>query len=226
LLLVNSEETGRDLDQYAKKNGYKIPAWTVARLGADQLKKQTVSRSFSHPYFVVLSTIEPRKNHLLLLHVWRELIEQLGEYAPRLIVIGRRGWECEQVVDMLDRCIILNGFVIEISNCNDQELACWLEQARALLFPSFTEGYGLPLIEALSLGVPAIVSDIAVFREIAGNVPEYISPIDGTGWKQTILEYMNLRSTARQAQIERMANYKAPTWADHFRVVEELLVTL
>lgn len=64
-------------------------------------------------YFVVLGTIEPRKNHLLLLQVWRQLIEELGLAAPRLVIIGQRGWECEQVVDLLDRCEVLRGVVLE-----------------------------------------------------------------------------------------------------------------
>ena len=55
-----------------------------------------------HPYFVVLGTIEPRKNHLLSLHLWRRLVaERPG--APRLVLVGARGWESEQIADMLDR---------------------------------------------------------------------------------------------------------------------------
>ena len=56
-----------------------------------------------HPYFVTCGTIEPRKNHLLLLHVWRDIVARLGPAAPKLVLIGERGWENEHVIDLLER---------------------------------------------------------------------------------------------------------------------------
>ncbi|MDR0781525.1 MAG: glycosyltransferase family 4 protein [Pseudomonadales bacterium] len=225
-VLVNSQDTGRDLAQYATEEGCKVPAWTVAPLGIGRLHGLAGPRPLEAPYFVMLSTIEPRKNHLLLLHLWRELVAQLREHAPRLVVIGRRGWKCEQVFNMLDHCAALRGFVIELPRCGDDELLTWLSHAQALLFPSFAEGYGLPLVEAMSLGVPAIVSDIATFREVGRDIPEYVSPLDGLGWKRLILEYMDNDGAARSAQLARMKGYQAPTWEAHFQVVEGLLTSL
>lgn len=221
-VLVNSTGTGRELDRYAAGKGSQAPLWRMAPLGPGRLNPTAGPRPLAEPYFVVLSTIEPRKNHLLLLEIWREMIEQMGARAPRLVVIGRRGWECEQVTNFLDRCASLRGFVIEVARCDDAQLATWLAHARALLFPSFAEGFGLPLLEAITLGVPAIVSDLENFREFAGNVPEYVSPIDGLGWKRLILQYM-ADGDARKAQLARIAAYKAPTWDEHFQVVRKLL---
>ena len=221
-VLVNSTGTGRELEEYAAGKGGKAPRWEVAPLGPGRLDMPVGPRPLAEPYFVVLSTIEPRKNHLLLLEIWREMVGRMGDRAPRLVVIGRRGWECEQVTNFLDRCATLRGFVIEVGGCGDAQLATWLAHAQALLFPSFTEGFGLPLLEALTLGVPAIVSDLENFREFAGDIPEYVSPIDGLGWKRLILQYAT-DSDARRAQIARIAGYKAPTWDEHFQAVENLL---
>ncbi|HEX2942276.1 MAG TPA: glycosyltransferase family 1 protein, partial [Rhodopila sp.] len=58
-------------------------------------------RSGDRPYFLCVGTIEPRKNHLLLLHLWRRLAERLGGQAPRLVIVGARGWENENVLDLL-----------------------------------------------------------------------------------------------------------------------------
>ena len=174
-------------------------------------------------YLVVLGTIEPRKNHLLLLQVWRQLIEELGLAAPRLVIIGQRGWECEQVVDLLDRCEVLRGVVLEKNRCSDAEMATWLFHAQALLFPSFIEGYGMPLVEALQMGVPVLASDLPVFREIAGDIPEYLHPIDGVGWRRLILEYAKCGGAARRAQCVRLCGFLSPTWEQHFVVVETLL---
>jgi hypothetical protein len=73
------------------------------------------------------------------------------------------------------------------------------------------------------LGVPVIASDLPVFHEIAGAIPLYLSPLDGLGWKQAILEFAKPDSTGRQAQRERLQGFVAPTWEAHFAVVDELI---
>jgi glycosyltransferase involved in cell wall biosynthesis len=183
-------------------------------------------RLIAEPYFVMLGTIEPRKNHWLLLQVWRKIIERLGVQAPRLVIIGQRGWECENVVDLLERCAPLRGVVTELPACSDADLATYLKHSLALLFPSFTEGYGLPLVEAMALRVPVIASDLAVFREIAGGIPDYLDPLDGMGWLAHIEEFANPSSTGRHAQLSRLVDFVQPTWPAHFRVVEDLMERL
>ena len=150
-------------------------------------------------------------------------LKAVRDPAPQLVVIGQRGWECEQVVDLLDRCTALQGHVTELPRCGDQELATWLAHAQALLFPSFTEGFGMPLVEALTLGVPVIASDLPVFREVAGGIPDYLDPIDGLGWYQRVLGYLAVGGPMRCAQRVRMEGFRAPTWGEHFTVVESLL---
>jgi glycosyltransferase involved in cell wall biosynthesis len=112
---------------------------------------------------------------------------------------------------------------MEKPHCTDAELATWLHHARALLFPSFTEGFGIPLIEALTLRVPAIASNLPVFREFAAEIPEYLDPLDGPEWKRLILDYSRPDSARHQRQRERLKDYSAPTWENHFAVVEELV---
>jgi glycosyltransferase involved in cell wall biosynthesis len=174
----------------------------------------------------MLGTIEPRKNHWLLLQVWRRLIAGRGGQSPRLVIIGQRGWECENVADLLERCEPLAGMVTELPACTDADLATWLHHACALLFPSFAEGYGMPLVEALSRGVPVIASDLPVFREIAGDVPDYLDPLDGKGWMARIEAFADPVSPLRAAQLKRLAGYSAPTWSAHFQVVEQFLERL
>lgn len=222
-LIINSADTLHHLRRYQEKERLTLPPCVVAFPAPATLLETTNPPPISHPYFVILSTIEPRKNHLLLLHIWREMVENLADAAPRLVIIGQRGWECEQVVDLLERCAGLRGVVTEIPRCGDEELAVWLKHARALLFPTFAEGFGIPLVEALAMRVPVIVSDIPVFREIAEDIPEYLDPIDGLGWKKTILEYMDPVSALRQAQLRRMQDYSPPTWEAHFAVVDAFL---
>lgn len=222
-LIVNSAATGQELEAHAARLGVAAPPWIAAHLAPPGFPPPAVARSMPEPYFVVLGTIEPRKNHLLLLNLWRRLVGEFGQNAPRLVVIGQRGWECEQVVDMLERCAVLKGIVVELPGCDDAALATWLHHAQALLFPSFAEGYGIPLVEALSLGTPVIASDLPVFRELAGDIPEYLDPLDGMGWRQAILDYAAAESPRRSAQLARMAGWQTPGWPAHFEKIEAFM---
>lgn len=225
-VVANSQATLNDLQQFATQSRLAMPPAVVGLLAPGPAHRLASTRPVNEPYFVVLSTIEPRKNHVLLLQVWRHLIEQYGEHAPRLVVIGQRGWECENVVDLLERCAVLKGFVIELSDCSDDTLVNYLHHAQALLFPSFVEGYGMPLVEALALGVPVIASDLAVFHEIAADIPEYIDPLDGLRWADLVMDYAQPNSESRAIQLQRIMHFKTPNWAEHFTKVDALLAQL
>lgn len=222
-VLVNSHATRTALECYAARCGEPRPLCTVAPLAPAALPAPAAERPIAAPYFVMLGTIEPRKNHLLLLHLWRQLAEEQGARAAHLVLIGQRGWECEQVVDLLERCPALRGLVIELPRCGDAALATWLHHAQALLFPSFVEGFGMPLIESLAAGLPVIASALPVFREVAGEIPEYLDPLDGSGWKARVQDYANVESAGRRAQLARLQGYQAPGWPQHFKLVEAMI---
>lgn len=226
-IIGNSQATLRELGAFAEAESLPYPDAIAAPLGSDALATPCDENSQpEQPTFVILGTIEARKNHLLLLHIWSRLVSRLGSQAPKLLIIGQRGWECEQVLDLLDRSETLKGSVVEIGRCDDLTLARHLSNARALLFPSLIEGYGLPLVEALRAGLPAIASDLPVFREIAGNIPDYLDPLDGPGWERAVLSYADENSLDRKAQFRRLASYSPPTWHDHFSAVTSWLSTL
>jgi glycosyltransferase involved in cell wall biosynthesis len=222
-IVANSRHTLEVLSAFAGKQNWQLPPAVVAPLAPGLPVLPAGPRPFPQPYFLVLGTIEPRKNHWMLLQLWRRLHGSMGNGAPRLVVIGQRGWECENVVDLLERCEQLQGIVIERSACSDVELNTWLHHAQALLFPSFAEGYGLPLAEALAHHVPVICSELPVFREIAGEIPEYVDPLDGARWETLVREYAIPESPMRADQILRIANYRATTWPQHFALVDAFL---
>jgi glycosyltransferase involved in cell wall biosynthesis len=222
-LIVNSQATRAALAHYGRANGLRLPECVVAPLAPAPMPPPSDRPLLAANYFVILGTVEPRKNHTLLLQLWRRLADQLGTAAPKLVVIGRRGWESKPVTDLLDRCPILKDHVSQKTDCSDRELSTWLRHARALLFPSFTEGFGMPLVEALALGVPVIASDLPVFREIAGAIPDYLDPLDGLGWHSAIVDYSRPHSVRRHRQVERMRGYSVPTWSEHFALVDHVI---
>ena len=105
----------------------------------------------------------------------------------------------------------------------DLELCQYVVHAQALLIPSLAEGYGLPLIEALTLGAPVIANNLPVFYEIADDIPESIDVSDEKQWLEMIIDYTYPESSLRQAQLERLAHFKAPSWEAHFERVEHFL---
>jgi glycosyltransferase involved in cell wall biosynthesis len=180
----------------------------------------------AHPYFILVSTIEPRKNHLLVLNIWRELAATLGDDTPRLVLIGSRGWENEQVIDMLDRCEGVAKYVLRSARLSRPGLAWLMAHAQALLMPSFDEGYGLPIVEALSLGTPVIASDIPTFREVTRGCALLLSPIDGLAWADAIVALSRRETSAWQGAKAQAEPFQPPVWESYFRGVDEFLRTL
>jgi glycosyltransferase involved in cell wall biosynthesis len=222
-VIVNSKVTRDHFAPYLERAG-RAPPMLVAPFGVDLPAALPAELPpFKPPYFVCVGTIEARKNHLLLLNLWRQLADELGDAAPRLVLIGQRGWETENAVDMLERCPALRGIVFERTNVPDAEAARLVKGAQALLLPSFAEGFGFPLVEALALEVPVLCSNLAALRENGGDVPEYLDPLDGAGWRSAVIDYALPTSTRRAAQLDRLSDWKPPTWQDHFAAVEALI---
>lgn len=225
-IIVNSAATAAVLQPHLVRQA-DPPTVAVAPLGIEMPAPAADAGVIPRePYFVSIGTIEPRKNHLLLLHLWRDFATKWGPSAPRLVLVGRRGWENENVLDLLERCSLLRGLVSEAGSLPDPAVAALLAGSRALVFPSFAEGYGLPLAEALDAGTPAICSDLPALREVGGDVPEYLDPIDGAGWRRMVLDYAAPDSRARAAQLSRLRSWSAPRWSCHFEAVDALLAEI
>lgn len=223
-LILNSHDTLDALSSFAASRRLALPNTLVAWLGISEGACPAVETS-GRPYFVVVGTIEGRKNHLLLLRAWEQLVDAMGAAAPELIIIGGRGWEAEEVFSKLDRPGRFAGHVREVSGCSDDELIRLLAGARALLMPSFVEGYGLPVLEALQLGTPVIASDLPIFREIAADLPTYLDPQDPAAWADAVRDFLG-ETTERRRQLSAIPSFEAPTWQQHFRAVDQWLGTL
>jgi|GEM_PF-3185188 len=225
LVIVNSHYTKQCFENWCLKNAKKPPTTDVAFIGVeekflakkDEAFKNKLYSIIDKSYFVCIGTIEPRKNHLLLLQVWRDFVQR-GLTPPNLVLIGKRGWENQNVFNFIDQCHDIKPFVVEMNGLNDDALERIVRGAKALLFPSFTEGWGMPLVEAQSLGTPVICSDIDVFREASSGRATFINPLDALSWRDAIEDFAKPESQSRQAALERLADFVPPDWESHFRV--------
>lgn len=180
---------------------------TVAAPDATLLPKGI---DLSQPYFVAVGTIEPRKNHALLLDIWARLAERPGP-LPQLYIVGNRGWADPA---LLARLNARPRGVTELPGLPDAALSALVSRARALLFPSHAEGYGLPPLEAAALGVPVICSDLPVLRDRLSDYAVYVDVSDSYAWQETITTQAGGDGRANRAQ-----SIAIPTWEAHFNAV-------
>lgn len=205
LILYNSHDTQSRTEAVMQRP----PPAVVAHLGVDTALPDILPEGFAPqtPYFVVLGTIEPRKNHAFLLNLW----EGWGAEAPGLVIVGQRGWNNEEVFARLDAGV---DKVIEAPTLTDGQVTTLLDGAHGLLFPSLLEGYGLPPMEAAMRGVPVLANPLPVLREVMGDIPIYEDVANPYRWRQQIEQLAEQRRHPEP--------FLQPTWADHFNTVLKL----
>lgn len=233
-ILVISAYTQHMLHLFCKQHMLPCPKTQVLHIGVEDVfinhPKYLTSEvknkyQLDHrDYFIIIGTIEPRKNHLLLLNLWRNMVKNDADHCPILLVIGKRGWCNQHITNMLDRCESLQNVVIELSSINDNEMVSLLKGARALLAPSFVEGWGMPVAEAATVGTPIIASDIDAFKESGQELIKYLHPIDSIAWESYIQKYSTSSSEDyRSAAVAQLNSYSPPTWHDHFNRVKNMI---
>jgi len=223
MVVTNSEYSKERFLHYAHEYGFAPPEPAVLHIGVEdsfirRLQNATAADA-TEPYFVAIGTIEPRKNHLLLLDVWDKLIAAGGK-VPQLRIIGRRGWVTELNSSYAERVEKMAPHVIETGNIPDTELIAQLMGARALLFPSFGEGWGMPLVESIVAGTPVIVSDIPAFREASQGLAEFLPPTDEAGWLAAIRRFADPADPAYDTARRQLSAFMPPTWDAQFRDFE------
>jgi O-antigen biosynthesis alpha-1,2-rhamnosyltransferase len=148
---------GSELD-LAQKNG----------LVREQLKKPFQNGC---PVYLMVGTIEPRKNHGYLLDVFESLWQKgLG---VNLCFVGKVGWKCQSLIERVENHGEHNRRLFMFNDLSDTELEYCYQRSRSLVFPAYVEGFGLPLVEAMQRGLPVMASDIPIFHEVGGDFIAY-----------------------------------------------------
>lgn len=186
--LVNSESTRRDLQRVASALGHQLGDDVIhtvtldadyRKAGAVELHEDTLTthRLEPHRFVLFVSTIEARKNHLTIFDAWLTLMKEHGtEAVPRLVCVGSRGWLNDAIFARLASSQMLRDKVMILSGVPDPELAELYRNCLFSVYPSFYEGWGLPVTEALSYGKTALVSRSSSLTEAGGDFVDYFTP--------------------------------------------------
>jgi glycosyltransferase involved in cell wall biosynthesis len=222
-LLVNSDCTAGAVARFC--GAASVPPIVKLPFGSTLRDSGTAAPASAgdHPYFLVVGTIEPRKNHLLLLKMWRDMARHAGAAAPHLVIAGRRGWENGHILAMIDRSPALRDVLVELQTPSDAALHALMRGARALLAPSFAEGFDLPVAEALGLGCPVIASDIPAHREVGGDAPLFLHPLDAKGWSAAVRDFAAPDSPLREDHLRAARAWRPASWDDHFSRLTDFL---
>jgi len=210
-IITVSDSTRQDVLQY-----YSVAPEQVTTIysGVPDVAPAEAFIGLPDQYVLFLSTLEPRKNLSTLLQAFRTFCQRYPTSSMQLVVIGSPGWKSAELVKQLrttDR-VQYFGYV------TPGQKTTALQQAQALIYPSIDEGFGLPPLEALQLGVPVVASRVGALPEVLGNAALYIDPYVIVDWVEalhTITTDQTIRQaliTAGQARVQRF-NWR--TTAEH-----------
>jgi len=171
-------------------------------------------------YLLYLGTLQPRKNLENLIKAF----SQLSNKSIKLVIAGKKGWLYQPLFNLVKKLdiqsrVIFTGFV------SDQKAATLIKHAQALILPSFYEGFGIPVVQAMALGTPVIVSHNSSLKEIVGSAGIYIkAPFGPKQIKQGIIEALSL-TQAQKKQLISQAKQTARqfTWQKTGQTILEVL---
>lgn len=166
----------------------------------------------TEPFILCVSALNIRKNHVFLLHLWRNLIREHGlNKTPHLICVGPKGMGGDNFILYLSRNEMLKNKIHVFNNINDATLEWLYKYCLFTVYPSLYEGWGLPVTESLSYGKICLASKASSMLEIAPEYIDLIEPLDFPSWYQTLCNYI-FHPTLREIRAKKIKTYQPVTW--------------
>lgn len=204
VVICTSGQCAADVTRHMDALG-RVPYIVTAHLGVDVPTPDPAMKCPDAPYFVTVGTIEPRKNHAMLLDIWADWPD-----APPLVICGKRGWNNQDVFARLDTH---PAQIVEHNALSDGQIAALVKGAAGMLFPSGAEGFGLPPAEALALGTRVVCASLPVYGETLGDSAVYVAANDRYLWEKMI------KKLAALDRSDETPQYVPLTWGTHFKTV-------
>ncbi len=174
-------------------------------------------------FIFCVGSIEPRKNLIGLLKAYNSL-DRKTKREYKLLLAGFKGWENKEIIELIEQNredISYLGFVSDI------ELAKVYNLASLFVFPSFYEGFGLPVLEAMACGTPVVCSDTTSIPEVGGDAVVYCNPYDVDDIKEKIKMVLNNKKLQQTMVAKGLVRVREFTWKksarEHTKIFEEVL---
>ena len=233
LIITNAQTTVKALDDLADKLGVPHKPAIVVPLSADftnngakdtreEVNEEAKEIAAKGKYLLMIGTIEPRKNHSLVIDALENGLAAAGMNA---VFAGRIGWNVEELEQRINEHKLLGKNLFFVEKPNDATVDYLYKNAFAVAFPTFNEGFGLPLIEAFMRGTPVVASDIGVLHEVAGDYADYFDPHDKNSLTECVKSLMN-DDAKYQSRKERLKSYVPFTWDQSAEAMMKALETL
>ena len=228
LLLPISKCTEKDLARFAKTLNLKLPKTKVIRL-ADEVESGTSGNGkpdsrIDNKFIACIGTIEIRKNHTLLYYTYK-LAEQQGIELPQLVIVGSRGWLSGDFQYLVEHDPAMKNKIILLDNINDAGLSWVYANCMFSVYPSFYEGWGLPVAETLANGKVCIASNASSIPEIFGDNIDYFSPYDANACLDLIIKYLDpVKLEQKEAKLKQL--YQPTSWTDTYNTVARCIEDL
>jgi glycosyltransferase involved in cell wall biosynthesis len=218
-LLAVSENTAKDIGRYCASLQIPRPPITVTKNGSSFTEFLTAVHSpgqipageLPERFVLFVATIEGRKNHQLILDLWRRMIEE-GDDPPHLVCVGRLGWKSTSFISTVVETGYFGGRIHLLRDICDADLRMLYSRCLFTLCPSFYEGWGLPVGEALAMGKICVCSDRASLPEVAGEFGVYINIDDRDGSLAVIRRLLNDSAERARLEAEIRRGYEPVTW--------------
>jgi glycosyltransferase involved in cell wall biosynthesis len=225
IVLAVSAATAKDVTNYVRHKGFALRAAPAPiPIGTGFKKNQTKSGIVSgrlpppNSYALIVSTIEARKNHALLFAVWRRLLEDMpATKVPALVFAGRTGWLVSDLMQQLRNANFLDGKIVHIESPTDEELEALYEGCLFTMFPSFYEGFGLPIRESHAFGRPCITSNATSLPEAGGGLTRYIDPGNAAEAYRVIRETIENRAGLNEWRERVHREFQPVAWSESAR---------
>jgi glycosyltransferase involved in cell wall biosynthesis len=221
-LTAISEHTKKDIRTYCKRESIECPKISVIRLGDNSVTEVTKKPTNPPKEFILsVSTIEVRKNHQLLYYAYKEAVKR-GVELPQLILAGKRGWLTGDLQYMLTHDPEIKHQIRIIEGPSDEELSWLYKNCLFTVYPSFYEGWGLPVAESIQYGKFCLATSATSVPEVAGDLLDYFSPFDSVSCLEGIVNLTD-EKYRKKKEDKLKDKYVDTTWSQTAQQIIEVI---